>query len=170
MVSTQYLISILCFLSFVLELWNCQMVSEGPAFFWNQSQLVIFHCFDIFLPCVFSYKLSLMGVFYITVLKCIGLQQSVREDHLEQQSTCIWCPALLWLKGPCILCSSYLFGCTFNWTLPLFTLLQLVTYYLFLAWWSKNYTVFTLESLACNFLYHILIHTIYMLFAGLNLI
>lgn len=25
--------SVLCFLSFVLELWNCHMANEGPAFF-----------------------------------------------------------------------------------------------------------------------------------------
>ena len=142
MVSTQYLISVLCFLPFVLEFWNCQMVSEGPAFFWNQSQPVIFHCFDLFLPCVFSYKLSLMGMLYITVLTFVGLQKSVCEDHLEQLSLCIWCPAMLWLRGPCILGSSYLFVCTFNWTLPLFKLLKLVNYYLFLAWWSKNYTFY----------------------------
>jgi hypothetical protein len=57
---------------------------------------------------------------------------------MEQLSLCIWCPASLWLKGPSVLCSSYLFVCTFNWTLPLFILPQLVNYYLFFAWWSKK--------------------------------
>jgi hypothetical protein len=155
------------FCSRIMELSDGQC---RPCFFLKPIPACHISLLWSFSALVFNYKISLMGVLHITVFKCVGLKQSLCEDHLEQLSLCIWCPTLLWLRGPCILCSSYLFVSTFNWTLPLFTLLHLVNYYLFLVWWIKNYTIFTLECPACNFLYHVLIHTIYMLCAGLNLI